>query len=422
MAHLPEERGLTAVRPGSSLASMGYRARWVLAVTIGVGVMCVFNACATTGDGTDPGAAISTKKSPAKDAGTSSGASGSGSGSGSSSGSGSGSSSGSGSGGTLDDATLGDDTSDDAGGEGGDEAGPVAPKCTPGQTCVDQVPSGWTGFVELLLGTGDAGTGACSAPYATSQATGLADPVGAPADCSSCNCMVGDAGPVQCSVGLGTLNYLCVGPSATTPAPANTCVPVSGANGSSVGPTVTSSAGTCSPATALAAPSAPSAVVCALAGDGGAPPADAGSLDAGPSCSTTQACATPFSAPAGSPSGVCIYKAGVMPCPAGSYSAQHVVGASIADTRGCSCGCVNPSCPADGYVTGYTSNNCSGTAATTFNASTACAIGTDIHNSTAFMYHPWHSAFKGACTTVDAGPSGGVTVAAASATTYCCIP
>ena len=402
---------------------MGRAAKWVLAVSIAVGVVCVFNACATTGDGDNPAAGTPAARRPASEAGTSSGASGSGSGSGS------GSSSGSGSGGTVEDATLGDDASGDAGdegGEGGDEAGQAPPACAPGQACVDVAPSGWSGFVQLLLGNGDAGAGACSAPYAVSQATGVADPVGAPADCSSCNCLVGDAGPITCSVGIGTANLLCAPGGPTTPAVQNTCVPVTGANGSSVGPTVTSSAGTCSPAPALAAPSAPAAVVCALGLDAGAPLVDAGALDAGsasgPSCAATQACATPFTAPAGSPSGVCIYKAGVVPCPSGSYSSQHVVGTSIADTRACSCGCVNPSCPTDGYVTGYTSNTCSGNAATTFDASTPCVDFANANGSTAFIYHPSHGTFEGLCTTVDAGPSGSVAIAAAGATTYCCIP
>lgn len=321
----------------------------------------------------------------------------------------------------------------DDGGEAGDDAAPVTTTCVAGQTCVDVAPTGWTGYVQLRLGTADAGAGACAAPYAASQATGIADPVGAPADCSSCNCLAGDAGPVQCSVGIATANLLCTANGPTSPVVQDTCTAVSGGNGSATDPMVTSSTGTCAPASALAPPSAPPAVVCATGGDAGAPGGEEGAAGgdagaagadaaAGPTCDSTQACATPFVAPAGSPSGVCIYQAGVQTCPPGSYSELHVVGSSVADSRGCSCGCINPTCPTDGYITGYTSSTCAGSPAITFDAGTPCKNFGNVKNSTAFIYHASHGTFTGTCAAVDAGPSGNVAIDATGATTYCCIP
>ena len=143
---------------------------------------------------------------------------------------------------------------------------------------------------------------------------------------------------------------------------------------------------------------------------------------AGATCSTGQACAAPITAPAGSPVGICIYQAGVHDCPPNHFSDQHVVGATIDDGRGCSCACVSPTCPTDGFVTGYTSNNCGGTAAITIDAGTPCKNFGNANNAASFIYHPSHGTFTGACAAVDAGPSGGVTIDATGATTYCCIP
>jgi hypothetical protein len=315
------------------------------------------------------------------------------------------------------------DDAGDAGSDGGDAddaGGGSQAACAAGQTCVDQPPSGWTGYVQLLVGAADAGAAPCASPYPVPQATGIADPVGAPADCSSCTeCLAGDAGPITCTVSISTANYGCLAGGPSTPAAQNACVPVAAANGSVSTPSVASATGTCTPASALAPPSAPQAVVCGL-GDAGLPDAGSGQ---GPVCNSAQACAMPITAPAGSPEGICIYQSGVHDCPPGHFSDQHLVGSAIADDRGCSCGCVNPTCPSDGYVTGYASSSCGGAAAVTFDAGAPCVLfGANIHNSTAFVYHPSHGTFKGTCSTADAGPSGGVTIDSTGATTYCCIP
>ena len=403
---------------------MGLSARWVLVVTAGVSVAGAINACAKA-------ASDDTSDLPPVTPGGSSGAS-----SGSGSGSSGGSISGSGSGGLTEDATLSDDvvTGDDAGeagnddgGDAGDDAGNL-PACASGQSCVDLAPAGWTGYVQLLIGAADGGADAgvgCAAPYVAPQATGISNPVGAPADCSSCStCLAGDAGPIQCSVGIATANLGCTANGPTTPAIADECTPVSGGNGSATAPMVSASAGTCTPGKALAPPVGLPAVACALLGDGGVPEAgapDAGAA-AGPVCNTNQACAIPVVGSPGSPEGICIYQSGVLDCPPGHFSDKHVVGSTISDSRGCSCECNDPSCPTDGYITGYTSGSCSGTAAITFDAGTPCKVLGNVKNSTAFIYHPSHGTFKGTCTTADAGPSGAVAIAPTGATTYCCIP
>jgi hypothetical protein len=413
-------------------ARMRLRA-WVLVVTGVVSAACVFNACATSGQGpADTPTPVgptggSSGQNNSNSSGGSSGSSGSSGGSGSSSGSSSG---------ATDDATLSNDstTGDDAG-SGADDSGDAgtataqAP-CASGQICVDLIPSGWTGYVQLLVGAADAGLEAgspsCAGPYGAPQATGIANPVAAPADCSSCNtCLAGDAGPITCTVGIATANLLCTANGPTSPAQQNTCVQVNGANGSVTSPTVASATGTCAPSSALAPPSAPPAVACALTNDGGI--ADAGTGDggsaAGPTCNVAQACANSITAPAGSPAGVCIYKSGVQTsCPPGHFSQLHVVGSSIADDRGCGCSCVNPTCPTDGYVAGYTSNNCSGNAAITIDAGTPCKAFGNANNSNSFLYRPSHGSFSGTCSAVDAGPSGGVSIDPAGATTYCCNP
>jgi hypothetical protein len=317
-------------------------------------------------------------------------------------------------------------TGQDAGEDAAEEAAAEGPTCGPGQTCVDIVPQGWSGYVQLVLQSGDAGTG-CAAPYPTDQPqlAGQTNPDGGPATCGTCTCSVPEAG-ITCSIELLTGDLLCLGGSSApmTALTQNTCVQISGfgtsANGGSTQPTATS--GTCEAqggAMTAAPPASTStlATVCATA-DGGAPSAtsDGGS---GMTCMPTQACAAvPASSP-GSPSGACIYQQGAQDCPVGSvFSAQYLVGA-IDDSRGCGCFCGAPSCPGDGYVSGYNSNNCSGPVAITIDAGSKCKAAL---NETSFMYYPSHSGSRGTCEVEDAGPTGAVTIDAGTATTFCCIP
>jgi hypothetical protein len=321
-----------------------------------------------------------------------------------------------------------DATTDDGGDDSGDDAS-TGVTCSPGQTCVDMAPPGWTGYVQLRLALADAGTGSCALPYAAVQLAGVADPSGAPAQCTPCTCGK-PTGSFACSASVGSLNLGCSGTDTITALPAGTCT--NGGllpNGATYAPTVTSGSGTCAGdggvliGTPDAAASTP-AVVCALgAADGGALPAlaaDAGSV-APPTCDSTQACAAVISSQAG-PSGVCIFQSGITTCPSGTvFTDQHIVGASVSDTRSCACSCAPATCPSDGYIEGFKASGCTGTVAVTLDAGSAC--GTGINGSTYFKYVASRSSSPGTCApAADAGASGGVSVDTATGTTLCCIP
>jgi hypothetical protein len=314
---------------------------------------------------------------------------------------------------------------DDSGLDGGEEAAAVGPTCTAGQTCVDIAPAGWTGYVQLVLQNGDAGT-ACADPYAAPQAqlAGQTNPDGGPASCGACSCLPADSG-VSCSIGLLTADLACIGgPGAPmTPVPQNACTKIDsllGANGGTSGPTLTTGACVSVGGAVTTPPPPPSstlATVCGSTADGGGA-GDAAA--AAVACASTQACAAVPASAAGSPSGSCIYQSGVQPCPTGvAFTAQYVVG-GIDDGRGCGCSCGPPSCPTDWYVNAYASSDCSGAVALTLDAGSKCKGGGLSDNS--YFYHPSRSGSLGSCEVDDAGPTGSVTIDAGTATTFCCIP
>jgi hypothetical protein len=318
----------------------------------------------------------------------------------------------------------------DGGTEGGDDAPAAAgPTCAPGESCVDAVPAGWTGYVQLVLQGGDAGS-ACAAPYGAPQPqlAGSTNPDGGPAGCSPCTCIVADGG-VTCSIDLLTGDLLCLGGSGApmTALQQNQCVQISGfgtsANGGSSEPRLTS--GTCQPqgGTVTTAPPPPTstlATVCGAptAGEGGA--GDSGSGGGGMTCTPSQACAAvpQGQADGGSPSGPCIYQSGVQGCPSGVFMAQFIVG-PIDDTRGCGCSCGTPQCPSDGYVGAYASNSCSGMPALVIDAGAKCK---GALSETGYKYVLSRSGSQGSCDVDDAGPTGSVTIDAGAATTFCCVP
>ena len=314
----------------------------------------------------------------------------------------------------------------------GEAAAPptTGPTCTAGQNCVDMAPPGWTGYVQLVLQSGAAGT-ACTGPYASPQAqlTGMTNVDGGPATCAACTCGVPDSGPIACSMDLGTANLGCTANGPTLNVPQGSCVAnltTLGANGSSLAPTVAPNAGSCGPGQGGQATTPPPPATGTLATVCGSAD-DAGATDAGApvTCTTTQACApVPQGAQtdAGSPSGPCIYQAGVQDCPTGvAFTAQFVVGPA-SDDRGCTCSCGLPSCPADGYVQGYENTGCTGTVETTINANTACTLFGGTNSSKSFKFFPSHGTWTGACEPDDSGPTGSVGIDAGAATTFCCIP
>jgi hypothetical protein len=312
--------------------------------------------------------------------------------------------------------------SDGGSGEAGDSATPrdgggADASCA----CIPAAPSGWTGYVQIVVT--DGGAPRCVAPYDHAQAPKKASPSGAPAQCTPCTCAPPPSGPIQCQVSLGSGGLLCAG-EAMTVAPAGVCVvppgPVgttSGPNGDSYGPTmVPAPTGSCAPdgGRLVQPPGAPqSAVVgvCATTAGQGATCPSLGDI-----------CVPAPGAPGGSPAGVCIYQAGAQTCPPGRYTVQVVAAGAVLDTRGCgACACAPPACPGDGYVEGYASLNCSGSPAATFDASTACVLGNNANGSVSFKYSPSHAPWTGTCAVSAGGPTGGVALDT-SATTFCCMP
>jgi hypothetical protein len=277
--------------------------------------------------------------------------------------------------------------------------------------------------VQLRIAVADAGTGKCALPYGMVQQAGVADPAAPPATCAPCACGA-PTSAASCTGGI-TTGFLCTSNDTVTPLPAGVCTGVLIPNSGTEAPTISGSVscatdgggvvGTPDAATSAAA------IVCALGTvDGAAPPAPDAAAGAGPVCDSTQACATAIGSQAG-PSGVCIYQMGTQTCPSGTvFTEQHVVGASIDDTRGCGCSCVASQCPSDWKVEGFTSSSCSGTPAVTWSAGTTC--GQNTQNATNFKFIQSASNAPAQCAVQDAGPTGGVTVDTATGMTLCCIP
>jgi hypothetical protein len=302
------------------------------------------------------------------------------------------------------------------------------PTCSPGQACVDAIPSGWSGFVQIVFPAGDAGAG-CTGSYPTEQAQlrGQTNPDGGPATCAACACALPEGG-ITCSVKAYYDDALCTsgtsGPSVTV---TQTCTTIGGTFGGNSGvssPTV--AGGACVPSGGQVT-SPPPALTSMTAAACGQPDAGAAVSDGGAGsmqCTTGQACAAiPSGGDGGMPSGVCIYQSGVQTCPPSGTSVftnTFVVGA-VEDDRSCgSCSCGDPSCPTDGVLNGYSSGGCTGTPAVTANPGSACKVGgTKYKNAT---YTMSMSGSRGTCAVADGGPTGSVTIDGGSATTFCCVP
>ena len=343
-----------------------------------------------------------------------------------------GSSSGGSSSGYGDDSTNPSSSSSSSSSGAGDDSPVVTPgpTCVGGQACVDAVPSGWNGFVQLLVTTGAAAP--CAAPYNTVQPAigGQTNPDGGPATCGACTCGVPDGG-VSCTVPVENGNTGCflIGPETDTQVPSNQCTQLgNGGSNGHVGSPAASGTATCvaqggAVTTPPPAAVAMTATACAMAGDGGAG-GDAGAATIGPTCLSGQACSNlPSTADAGTPSGVCIYQAGVQSCPPSGttlFTNTFVVGA-VEDSRGCGCTCGAPTCPGDGYVAGFTAAGCSGAPSYTFDAGAKC-VNIGSNRPTYAYYHLSRSGSLGTCGAANVAPTGAVDIDGGSATTFCCIP
>jgi hypothetical protein len=347
----------------------------------------------------------------------------------------SGSSGGSSSSSYTDDSTNPNPTPEASGDDGGSDAPATTPgpTCTPGQACVDGIPSGWNGFVQLLVNNQGVDAG-CAGPYGTAQPSigGQTNPDGGPATCGTCACAAPDSG-TGCSVAIGTGNLLCFGASPTTVTAAGACYAIqllSNLSGDVKQPTATGSctAGTASVTTAPPAPSWSVAVACGTAGDGGgAPASDAGAeagTGTGMTCASGQACASvPGAVDSGMPTGVCIYQAGVQTCPPGGttlFTNTFVVGA-VEDSRGCDCTCGSMTCPTDGVVNVYNATGCTGATSSTLALGSGCKTN-GVSNAKSAMYVQSTTGKAPTCGAGTTAPTGGVDIDGGTATTFCCIP
>ncbi|MGO9834658.1 MAG: hypothetical protein ACLP1X_10605 [Polyangiaceae bacterium] len=287
--------------------------------------------------------------------------------------------------------------------------------------CVDTAATGWNGYVKLLLASGSAP--ACVAPYGMALSPLKTAPAGAAPQCATCACAPPSSGPITCQVELGSGGLACAGETMTAAAQGACVIPpgpmgiTSGPNGDSYGPTPTPTpSGNCAPDGGLAQPLGAatwtSVGVCAAASG----------ATSGACATSGQTCVPVPQGETASASGVCIFQSGVATCPSGSYSQRTVASDAIVDTRGCACACAPPACPAEGYVQGFASLNCTGPVATTFDASTACALGDNANDSISFKYFPSHSTWSGTCAVSASGPDGGVALDNGHATTFCCVP
>jgi hypothetical protein len=119
---------------------------------------------------------------------------------------------------------------------------------------------------------------------------------------------------------------------------------------------------------------------------------------------------------------VCIYQMGIQTCPTGTvFSDQHLVGASVVDTRGCTCACGAAQCPTDGVVEGFSSTGCTGAPTVTIDAGAKC-VGFGFTAPSHFKFVQSKSDAGGSCEVADGGPTGGVSVDTATGITLCCIP
>ena len=237
---------------------------------------------------------------------------------------------------------LGDYTQADAGGDGAEQPdGPPlgdGSSCASPNVCVPPLPSGWT-----FIAYDQAFRSACSPGYTTP--TDVQEDLSAPPATCTCGCTVT---PPTCS----QLTFT-AGTNTTCDNGAKQSVTLSGCTGlggsvaasGSMSAVVAPAGGSCVPDAGISLTPVSSAYqgrLCELGTGLG------GGCDGG-SC-----------VPAPAPFLMCVYQAGVVPCPA-AYPTQHVVGTSVSDGRGCDvCSCDYDAGACSGSTTFYSTSSCGG--------------------------------------------------------------
>jgi hypothetical protein len=331
--------------------------------------------------------------------------------------------------------------------DAGTDAGPPTctvtdcsnPACTT-VACVSAVPTGWTGYFALFDGA-PATDPSCPTSFPTSAYLGNAG-LTAPADtCSACSCGSPAGGtcvlPTSYTVQDGTCSgtSYCSGTYTLSGSWTGGCTGNTEFRGGQDTCGVNGGAN----CTAGSAPCNVSVSVPAATVSGGSCTASGGTPTVTPTswselgvacngettvttgCTGGSVCApkppSPFE------SGLCIEQAGVVACPAGAFSTQHVFYTGVTDTRGCSecsCGAASGStCSAT--VTLYSAqsvNTCTGPVAAVTTGSCAelsgnpTVAGREASNIT--------TPSGGSCAASGGAPTGSATPS--TPTTFCCIP
>ena len=315
------------------------------------------------------------------------------------------------------------------------------PACT-GYACIPAVPAGWTGYVALFDGPSDAGP-ACPGTFPTTAYAGN-DGLDAPPACNS-SCACGAASGQQCAIGHALVSDAPCGQAATcgvilaTPAPWDgscysgpydapggfaTC----GANSNP--PACTTGTAACNQSVQLlsamvtggaCAPSGSSTPVpSSWAGAGVA----CGGQTAGIGCAGGASCQPVAAAPF--QPGLCIYQAGVAPCPATAFTHQHILYGGVSDLRSCTaCSCGGPgggSCQATvQFFSAPAVNTCTGLVATLAVTTSAGACANLVGNPNVQSHSATFSTPVGGSCGVSGGlPSG--TAVGTNPVTFCCVP
>jgi hypothetical protein len=315
------------------------------------------------------------------------------------------------------------------------------PACTT-VACVSAIPSGWTGYFALFDGA-PATDPSCPNSFPTSAYLGNAGLTAPPDTCSTCSCGAATGGtctlPLSYTVEDGTCGgtsycsgtYTLSGSSWNGSCTGNTEFQggqdTCGVNG---GSQCNAGSAPCNVSVTVPAATVTGAQSCAASG--GTPTvtptswselgvACNGETTVTTGCTGGSVCApkppSPFE------SGLCIEQTGVVTCPAGAFSTQHVFYTGVTDGRGCgacSCGAASgATCSAD--VTLYsagTINTCTGAVATVQTGGCAnlsgnpTVAGREASNITAPS--------GGSCAASGGAPTGAATPN--TPTTFCCIP
>jgi hypothetical protein len=307
--------------------------------------------------------------------------------------------------------------------------------------CTPPVPTDWTGYFALFDGPGpDPGCPATFPGGAGTEYIGNASLQAPPAECSACTCSapmnqtcVNPEGVIiQDAICGGSVNCSSEPPGLPLPPANNVCsvVGVFSDNATTCGPdanaTCTTGTGACNVSAKVDAADA-SGGTCTPQGGVATKPgiswerighACGNPALTGAGCNGNQICLP--KAGGDFEAGVCIMRAGIEPCPPGSFTEQHVFHEATTDDRDCSeCACGAPvggACPTTVQL--YSDNDCINLVATI-----AAGDCEDIPGNPEIRGRklaPLGAPAGASCTASGGDATGGVEPI--TATTFCCTP